>query len=72
MDKQMKKPPAFQLGKEIGKNEQKKVMGGGYYYCAGTRCRNYSFIGCTTANLSGGYCGMVGVIETCNYAICYQ
>jgi hypothetical protein len=75
MNKQMKKQPSFQLGKEVSKSEQKKVIGGANN-CPGTRCVN-SQMGCTTANITSGYCWAVwsasrGVIEPCYYATCYS
>jgi hypothetical protein len=74
MIQKQKKQPAFQLGKEVSKNEQKKVVGG-VSTCLGKRCIN-SYMSCTTSPISYGYCQAVwpasgGQMEPCWTTWCY-
>lgn len=73
MEKQMKKQPSFQLGKEVSKSEQKKVVGG-VGTCPGKRCVN-SLMNCTASPISYGYCYYVwpasgGQMENCTATNC--
>jgi len=75
MKETMKKQPAFSLGKEVAKKEQKKVLGGAAVgTCPGKRCVN-SLMNCTASPISSGYCWAVwpasgGVMENCTATNC--
>lgn len=69
MSNKMKKQPTFQLGKEVSKSEQKKVIGG-LSTCLGKRCTN-SYMNCTASPISSGYCYWVWPASGGNMESCY-
>jgi hypothetical protein len=67
--KEQTKKVSLSLGKELTRNQQKKVLGGGT--CNGCKCGN-STMSCTGSPISAGYCRMVwpssgGSIVACTY-----
>jgi hypothetical protein len=73
MKHEMKKQPAFSLGKQIAAKQQKKVLGGAS--APSTRKCKGAGMSCTTAPITSGYCWAVwpisqGVVCTCGTAGC--